>query len=325
MSTIESVINGSDKWHVEHSDVLAGLKLIPDCSVQTICTSPPYWGLRHYNTTPVEWDDGWSGELGGEPTSQLYIEHLERIFVEARRVLRDDGTVWLNISDGYAGSGRGPSGNIKRRAWDGTEDTRPARRERETYKPKSLMGIPYRLVLKLEEAGYYWRSEIVWEKNNCMPESVQDRPTASWEPIFLLSKSAKYKYQDVPEVAVTGGKVTGGSERDASAEFSGVRNGLARVRTNPEMRRMRNVWSIPTEGYQTETGGHIAVFPTELPRRCILAGSSEGDVVCDIFSGSGTTGVVALRNNRRYIGLELNGEYVDVSKNRIKNDAPMFN
>jgi DNA modification methylase len=323
--SIESVLDGSDKWYIQHDHVLDGLKKIPDGSVQMVVTSPPYWGLRSYGTYPQDWSDGWTGELGSEPTSEMYVDHIVEIFKEVFRVLSDDATVWLNIGDGYAGSGRGPSGNIKRRQWDGTADTKPAPRQRESYKPKDLLGIPYRIVMKLQEAGYYWRSEIIWSKPNCMPESVADRPTASWEPIFLLSKSAKYKYNDVPEPAITGGKTTGGSERDASSDFGGVRNGLSRVRVNPDMRRMRNVWEIPTEGYQTETGGHIAVFPTELARRCILAGSDEANVVMDIFSGSGTTGVVALRQNRRYIGLELNLDYVNVSKYRIKNDAPLFN
>lgn len=479
-------------FQILHGDALAMLKTLPDESVQCCVTSPPYFGLRDYQTAPLIWESGefcdhkehqwvetvtpaanglvnnpmqgetlsensatrsarasdfcsrcnsWRGSLGLEPTPQLFVEHLTQIFLEVRRVLKKDGTLWLNLGDSYAGSGRG-------RDADGTWNPGKGGSKQETnvgaisgrvvnpnslsrkhieagaignawvkppagFKQKDLMGMPWRVAFALQDAGFWLRQDIIWAKPNPMPESVTDRCTKAHEYIFLLTKSAKYYYdQDaikeplkdasvarlIEENAVRfggnkygdsdeGGRTYSGNEwkpkgRDRTA---GNRNGEGastldiKVRPHgivrdrlldydskekqlrPNTRRggfeneadlrkdwdakmagagginnrnrsgyfdrdtgeamcgimanKKSVWTVTTQPFKD---AHFATFPPKLIEPMILAGSREGDLVLDPFSGSGTTGLVALRNKRRYIGIELNEDYIEMSKRRLQ-------
>lgn len=283
----------------------------------------------------------WRGELGSEPTIELYAEHVVAIFREVRRVLRKDGTLWLNVGDSYAGSGRGPTGKTgigdQERRQGFTTDRRLGRgfraagyEMRDTpavpgLKSKDLCLIPFRLALALQADGWWIRSDIVWAKPNPMPESVTDRPTRAHEYIFLLTKSPRYFYDAdaIREPNTEGAIARFGNNHamsTAGRKYEGMGGeSLAAAATRmPEWRpnghNMRSVWTLPTESFE---GAHFATFPTELVKRCILAGSREGDLVLDPFVGSGTTVMVALRYGRRAIGIELNPEYVGMARRRI--------
>lgn len=253
------------------------LRMFPDESVQSVITSPPYWALRDYHI---------QGQIGLEDSVYKYVDKLADVFEEVRRVLKSDGTFWLNIGDSYTSGGR------KWRAPDGKNRARAMTIRPETpegLKPKELIGVPWRLAFALQERGWYLRSDIIWEKPNCQPESVKDRPTKCHEYIFLLSKNEKYKY-DVNAVK------------------------------GPNNRRVRDVWSINTKAYK-EASGHFATYPIELIEPCVKFGTDEGDLILDPFLGSGTTAVVANRLNRRFIGIELNPEYFDLSINRLYSEG----
>ncbi|MEW6266242.1 MAG: site-specific DNA-methyltransferase [Thermodesulfobacteriota bacterium] len=248
------------------------LSILPSNFFRCCVTSPPYWGLRDYEA---------EGQIGAETDPRDYVERLVAVFEQVRRVLSDDGTFWLNIGDGYT------SGNRGYRAPDKKNPIRAMSyraRTPEGLKPKDLVGIPWRLAFALQEAGWYLRSEIIWEKPNCMPESVKDRPTRCHEHVFLFSKSLRYHY-DYRSVL---------EEND---------------------RNRRTVWSIPTEPFP---GAHFATFPPKLVEPCILAGSKPGDWVLDPFFGAGTVGVVCEEQHRRYVGIELNPEYVKLAVERIR-------
>ena len=249
------------------------LKTLPDESAQCVVTSPPYWGLRDYHI---------DGQIGLEPSVYEYIERLADLFDQVGRVLKHDGTLWLNIGDSYTSGGRkwrAPDGKNKARAMSIRPDTP------EGLKPKELIGVPWRLAFALQARGWYLRSDIVWEKPNCQPESVRDRPTKSHEYIFLFSKDERYKYR-------------------------------VDALTGPNGRRIRDVWSVNTKA-DKETSGHFAVYPVELIEPCLLFGSDEDDLVLDPFMGSGTTAIAARRLNRRFVGIELNPEYYQLSINRL--------
>jgi site-specific DNA-methyltransferase (adenine-specific) len=256
-------------------DSLDILRLIPSNSIQCVITSPPYWGLRDYNI---------HGQIGLEPSLQEYINHLVTIFNEIKRILRDDGTLWLNIGDGYTSGNRGYRASDKKN---------PARamtirpNTPEGLKPKDLQGIPWRLVFALQDDGWYLRSDIIWNKPNAMPESVKDRPTRSHEYLFMLTKSEQYYYN-----------------YEASREI-----GL-----NGSYRNRRTVWNINTQSFQE---AHFATFPSKLVEPCIFISSRPGDFILDPFFGSGTVGVVCVQNNRQYVGIELNQEYVEIAANRL--------
>jgi site-specific DNA-methyltransferase (adenine-specific) len=263
-------------------DALQVLQRLPGESVQCVVTSPPYFGLRDY---------GIAGQIGLEPTLSQYIGRLVAVFSEARRVLKSDGTCWLNIGDGYTSGDRG---------WRAPDKKNPARAMSvrpdtpEGLKPKDLLGVPWRLAFALQEDGWYLRSDIIWNKPNSMPESVKDRPTRSHEYVFLLSKSEKYHY-----------------DFEALKEHNG--NG---------QRNRRTVWNINTEAFP---GAHFATFPPALVEPCILGGSREGDYVLDPFFGSGTVGVVCALHNRRWIGIELHPDYVRLAARRIAaNEGSIF-
>jgi DNA modification methylase len=291
-------------------DALERLQGVPDGSVQTCVTSPPYWGLRDY---------GNDGQLGLEPTPDEYVANMVAVFREVRRVLADDGTLWLNLGDSYAGGGRG-----------GLQGHSP-----EGLKPKDLVGIPWRVAFALQADGWWLRQDIIWHKPNPMPESVTDRCTKAHEYVFLLSKSARYFYDApaVSESAVTPAGVTW-QQRKAAGVASNNRGAsqVGNVRTHGSgdhnltrqdgQRNRRSVWTIATKPY---SGAHFAVMPADLVEPCILAGSKSGDTVLDPFTGSGTVGMVALRHGRKFIGVELNPEYAQLAESRIYDDGPLLN
>lgn len=259
-----------------HGSALRGLAEIADGSVQTIVTSPPYWGLRDY---------GVEGQIGAESKLPAYIQNLVEVFEECKRVLANDGTLWLNIGDGFTSGGRTwrqSDSKLAARGMTYRPDTP------EGLKPKDLLGVPWRLAFALQDAGWYLRADIIWNKPNANPESVKDRPVRSHEYLFLLTKSKKYYYdhEAVKEPTDDGKKVRG----------------------------RRSVWHVNTEPFP---GAHFACFPTKLVAPCIFAGSAVGDTVLDPFFGSGTVGEVARRLGRNFIGIELNDEYVDIAVRRI--------
>jgi DNA modification methylase len=249
-------------------------------------------------------DYGHEGQIGLEDTPEEYVDRLVEVFREVRRVLREDGTLWLNIGDSYAGgSGNYGSG----------------------VKAKDLMGFPWQIAFALRADGWYLRSDIIWHKPNPMPESVTDRPTRAHEHIFLLTKSPRYYYdaEAIKEPARNWGTRDRSQMRDGTTDPKLKHHGLAgrEWEENP-MKNKRSVWTVPTKAYK---GAHFATFPTDLIDPCVMAGSQESDFVLDPFTGSGTTGVVALRHNRNFIGCELNPEYAQMARDRIYGDMPLLN
>jgi DNA modification methylase len=298
-------------------DSLELLKTIDDECVQTCVTSPPYWGLRDY---------GNDAQLGLEPTPEQYVQNMVQMFREVRRVLKKDGTLWLNLGDSYARVG-GDNRDAGRH-WDGRENNPNTSHNRYAsdigLKPKDLVGIPWRVALALQADGWYLRQDIIWHKTNPMPESVTDRCTKSHEYIFLMTKSSQYYYDHEAIKEVT--NKTGGNPRVfGSKNQSGtLRQDIGREFVDDGTRNKRSVWTVPTKPY---TGAHFAVFPDELIKPCVLAGSAKGDIVLDPFFGSGTTGLVALRSRRRFIGIELNPEYVKIANERLRpylNQSELF-
>ncbi|MCD6289555.1 MAG: site-specific DNA-methyltransferase [Anaerolineae bacterium] len=260
---------------VYQGDAYEVLKRLPSQICQTAVTSPPYWGLRDYELP---------GQIGAEEKLEDYIERLVWVFRELRRVLRDDGTLWLNLGDCYTSGGR---------TWRAPDKKNPARAMTyrpptpEGLKPKDLVGVPWRVAMALQSDGWYLRSEIIWHKPNPLPESVKDRPTRAHETIFLLSKTESYFY-----------------DHEAIQERG----------ENGKRRNKRSVWTVPTEPFK---GAHFATFPPKLIEPCILAGSRVGDTVIDPFFGSGTTGLVAALHGRRFIGIELKSEYIKIARKRL--------
>jgi site-specific DNA-methyltransferase (cytosine-N4-specific) len=255
-------------------DAAAVLSALPDGCVQTVVTSPPYWSLRDY---------GIEGQIGLEPELEGFIKHLTGVFDQVRRVLREDGTLWLNLGDSYTSGGRtwrAPDRRNRARAMDRRPPTPDG------LKPKDLIGVPWRVAFALQAAGWYLRSEIIWSKPNCQPESVGDRPTRSHEHLFLLSRHERYRY-DV--AAVTG----------------------------PNGRRLRTVWEVPTQA-DPDAAGHFATFPPGLVEPCIRSASGPGDLVLDPFLGSGTTALVAAAEGRRFVGIEVNPDYLAVARTRLE-------
>ena len=297
------------------------LKTMDDESVNCVVTSPPYWGLRDY---------GIDGQYGLEETPEEFVENLVGLFREIRRVLRDDGTVWLNLGDSYAmnsirGGTKKFSGNVGSHSHYEESIKKGKRRIPDGLKQKDLVGIPWRVAFALQADGWYLRQDIIWHKPNPMPESVKDRCTKAHEYIFLLSKSKKYYYdneaikEDVSPHS-TFSKAKGRGKNPSSACSTGNPNTLGGgSRENPSGRNKRDVWTVNTKPFK---GAHFAVYPPKLIEPCILAGCPDGGTVLDPFSGSGTTGVVALNNQKKYIGIELNPEYAKISHERIKEQVP---
>lgn len=302
---------------IMQGDCIESMRSIPDESVQCCVTSPPYWGLRDY---------GVPGQIGLEPSPDEYVARMVEVFREVRRCLRDDGTLWLNLGDSYAKAG--VSGLGLHTETSTTDKPNPyagvCKEIPDGLKPKDLCMIPWRVALALQADGWWLRSVIVWAKKSPMPESVTDRPTSSWEPIFLLAKSERYYYdaEAVKEaIADTNSQRT--TNHYNTSERYGVGNGgnggldrlAERMRKGIHgTRNQRNVWHLGPEPYAE---AHFATFPTEIPRRAIMAGSRPGDTILDPFNGSGTTGAVALQLDRTYIGCELNPDYIRMSHDRI--------
>lgn len=375
-------------WRVIEADVRDGLDSLPDGCVQTVITSPPYWGLRDYGT--ATWVDGdpacthqrsaipltadapgrrcstindtaGSGtirqataraqyretcgtcgarridaQLGSEATPDAYVDALVGVLRGVRRVIARDGTLWLNLGDSYASDTKGSGGVGKglhaHRAiqYDQSQHFDP-RKVQHGCKPKDLVGIPWRVAFALQADGWYLRSDIVWSKPNPMPESVTDRPTKAHEYIFLLSKAARYFYDAdaIREVATCTSRPESSRSRQAHelVEHNRARGSGGHVGGNlgwndPDAgRNKRSVWHIATQPY---AGAHFATFPEDLITPCVLAGSRAGDAVLDPFTGSGTTGAVAVRHGRDFIGIELNPEYVALARTRIAAVAPLF-
>lgn len=292
----------------------AGLATLPDDSVQCCVTSPPYWGLRDY---------GVDGQLGLEATPAEFVERMVAVFAEVRRVLRPDGVLWLNIGDSYAGAANGSQGT------NGVMATRSVSIEGRNQvmakrggvlKPKDLVGIPWRLAFALQADGWWLRSECIWHKPNPMPESITDRPTKSHEQVFLLTKAERYAY-DADAVAESSLRAGDPNKGDRHVGDGYVSGGWLAGGVVPDRRNLRTVWTIATQPYG---GAHFATFPEALAERCILSGSAPGTTVLDPFTGSGTTGAVALAHGRSFIGCELNPEYVNLARKRIKDSRPLF-
>lgn len=248
-------------------------------------------------------------QLGLEPTPDEYIANLVAVFRKCKRILRDDGTLWVNIGDSFAGSGCGTNDyrTEKSRSINKSDvmfsKRPPQQKELPGCKPKDLIGIPWMLAFALRADGWYLRSDIIWAKKNCMPESVKDRPTKSHEYIFLLSKSAKYYYDSeaIAEPSVRAGEYNNSSE--THSEYA-----MHRVVKVGETRNKRDVWTIATKPYK---GAHYATFNPELITPCILAGAPEGGIVFDPFVGSGTTVATAIQLGRRGVGIDLSFKYLN--------------
>ena len=277
-------------------DALSVLRSLPGDSIHSVITSPPYYGLRSYLP---ENHEGKVLEIGfGEPVDQ-YVRRLVAVFTEVKRVLRPDGTIWLNLGDTYAPK---TTGNLKR---------------------KDLIGIPWTVAFALRDSGLYLRSEIIWNKPNPMPESVTDRPTKAHEQIFLLTKSENYYYdaQAIREPHKVKPHAHGASKQ--ASQFATIRSGAAdaafrqpdRIWGAQGGRNKRSVWTVNVCPYK---GAHMATFPSKLIEPCVLAGCPPHGIVLDPFNGAATSGLVSLENGRRYLGIELNEAYVSLSMNRLR-------
>jgi DNA modification methylase len=331
-------------------DCLDTLRKMPDASVQCCVTSPPYWGLRDY---------GHDGQIGLESTPEAYVARMVEVFREVRRVLRDDGTCWVNLGDSYASGEIGRHDRKEGRRADGgdfAEKERGQSRQqiklRPSVKPKDLVGIPWRVAFALQADGWYLRQDIIWHKPNPMPESVRDRCTKAHEYLFLLSKSERYYYDagaiaeplaassvarlSQPTLDKQAGSArvpgkTNGNMKAVGPRFGGSKYGdddrdESRTKSGNEWKggggaNKRSVWTVATRPYK---GAHFATFPPALIEPCILAGSRPGDTVLDPFGGSGTTGLVAERLQRNAILCELNPKYVDLARERICEESPLF-
>jgi DNA modification methylase len=300
-------------------DVRETLGQLADGSVNCVVTSPPYWGLRDY---------GHDGQIGLEQTPEAYVAEMVAVFREVRRVLADDGTLWLNLGDSYNGSGKGAYADgavrlseksSKQRTSVGTHEGSFSKTIAEGLKPKDLVGIPWRVAFALQADGWYLRQDIIWHKPNPMPESVTDRCTKAHEYLFLLTKSTKYYFDNeaIKEDAKWSSDKRAGEGR---LTYDGKRQGANGTGQEEfvsivDKRNRRSVWTIPTKPFR---GAHFAVMPEALVEPCILAGCPEGGTVLDPFLGSGTVAVVAQRHGREWIGCELNPAYAQIAQQRIE-------
>lgn len=310
---------------LHHGDALTVARELPTGAADCIVTSPPYFGLRDY---------GEDGQYGLEATPAEYVERMRGLFAELRRVLADDGTLWLNLGDSYY-SGRGNPGP------NSADEKQPARRgwvrplDRcgvEWSSPKNLLGIPWRVAFALQDDGWILRSDIVWAKRNFMPESVTDRPTRAHEYVFLMAKSPRYWYDADAIREESDPRQQAHNERyareytahtvraAASGQPGNVNNVGIHSRPGKPGRNARSVWSISAQPFP---GAHFAVMPPQLAERCVVAGCKPGGTVLDPFNGSGTTGLAAQRTGRRYIGIDINREYLDLTLNTRLREATL--
>ena len=315
---MSSVYYSSGNCVLYHGDVLEILPQLPEASVQTVVTSPPYWGLRDY---------GSDGQIGLEPTPEKYCANMVAVFREVWRVLKPTGTVWMNLGDSYVANPISANGANEIRSDVETGGLQKGHSRGVTYrggtlKPKDLVGIPWRVAFALQADGWYLRSDIIWSKPNPMPESVTDRPTKAHEYVFLLTKSPKYYYDadairepvspstmyrlQEPNIAMQKGS--------ARAHAGAKSNGNMKAVGDMEGRNKRTVWEITTQPYPE---AHFATYPEKLVQPCILAGTSEKGVVLDPFCGAGTTGVVAKKLGRHFIGIDIKADYLDMTQKRI--------
>jgi len=316
-------------------DVIDKLTTLADESVHCVVTSPPYWGLRDY---------GVEGQIGLEPTPALFLAKMVEVFHEVRRVLRKDGTCWVNMGDSYnAGTSarrKAPTTGVDVGGWNDAEIDGGARVNMSGLKLKDLCGMPWRLAFALQDDGWYLRQDIIWSKPNPMPESVTDRCTKAHEYLFLLTKSARYFYDaeaikepaggwngsefhdgknlithpNVGKVRSPAGWKTGAGSH-GSVHEDGREQAITYAEIDPSKRNKRSVWEIATEAFPE---AHFATFPRKLVEPCIRAGCPPGGTVLDPFNGSGTTGLVAIAERCSYIGIELNPEYAAMSERRLK-------
>lgn len=298
------------------------LKTFPNKSVNCCITSPPYYGLRDY---------GVNGQIGNEDTPEQYIENLVTVFEEVKRVLKDDGVLWLNLEDSWLGTGgdrKSPSNNKmfndiqKQNPKDGRYK-RNQNMKASGIKCKDLIGIPWMVAFALRENGWYLRQDIIWAKGNPMPESVKDRCTKSHEYIFLLSKSRKYYFDNEsikePRVSFMEVVIKQRKQRPSSEILhKGNQAGSIPYDGSEVLRNKRDVWNVNIKPCKE---AHFATFPDTLIEPCVLAGCPEGGIILDPFMGSGTTGMVAKRYNRSYVGIELNPNYVQIAENRIDRES----
>jgi len=291
-------------------DCLEVMKGIPDDVVQCCITSPPYWGLRDY---------GIEGQLGLEKTPEEYVAKIVEIFREVRRILRKDGTVWLNLGDSYLAQ-QGAGFNEQRRFNDANLNIKVKRPS--WLKPKDLCGIPWRVAFALQANGWWLRQDIIWSKPNPMPESVTDRCTKSHEYLFLLTKSAKYYYdadaiREKADVEKQRSKSVMATIAVGNTSIGDRRINYEKDRHIVEYRNKRSVWTIPTQPYPQ---AHFATYPIKLVEPCILAGTKVGDIILDPFFGAGTTGLRAKELGRRYIGIDISAEYCKQAEERLKQE-----
>ncbi|WP_425622962.1 DNA-methyltransferase [Brevibacillus borstelensis] len=342
-------------------NTLEVLPTLPEKLFHCCVTSPPYWGLRDYGLPPTDWPEvtytpmaglppitvpAWNGCLGLEPTPEMFVGHMVLVFREVWRVLRDDGTLWMNFGDSYAGAGPRRDETFNEH-WHGKhylsekqadiERSRPGKQKPSGLKQKDLIGIPWRVAFALQADGWYLRMDNIWYKPNAMPESVRDRPTKAHEYMFLLSKSDRYYYdaesikeqgtQDEWANGFRGGAYTEGNTFDNQAGGKRTVRGNFKVQQHrPDrepieysgMRNKRSVWTVATQPFPE---AHFATFPEKLIWPCILAGSPQGGNVLDPFGGSGTTGVVSKKLGRKYILIEMGAPYIRIADERIKRET----
>jgi DNA modification methylase len=308
-------------------DVRERLKELPDQSVNCCVTSPPYWGLRDY---------GNDGQIGLEQTPDAFIAELVSVFNEIKRVLRDDGTLWVNMGDSYSSHkdcksvsqtlARGGSSELASVIEKGKSVSRNSKMLKSVgLKNKDLVGIPWMLAFALRADGWYLRQDIIWHKPNPMPESVRDRCTKAHEYIFLMSKSPKYYFDSEamkePSTNLGKTKIRFGGNKYGDSDDPKHATKSGNEYTDTGFRNKRSVWSVTTRPFK---GAHFATFPPALIEPCILAGSPRWGVVLDPFFGAGTTGLVAQRHDRKWIGCELNPEYAAIAQARIESESTLF-
>ena len=337
---------------IKEYDILQGdcatvLKSLPDDCVDMCVSSPPYWGLRAYNAGDAE--------IGQEALPLEYVERIANVFDEVRRVLKPTGTLWLNLGDTYNGTKNGNTEVNKNPALAATQDG-VHKKEWKGLPPKSLIGIPWRVAFALQDRGWILRNDIIWFRTNSMPESAPDRVSRTHEYIFMFSKQPSGYYFDcesIMEEAVGSDKAVAAEEPntdvllevapderkpyaevsdEVKAHYKNLQEG-EKGQTNHSFhksraegkkdavyakRRKRDVWCVPSHGFSE---AHFATYPEKLIEPCILAGCPRGGVVLDPFNGAATTGVVALKNRRRYLGIELNPKYIEISRKRIAKET----
>ncbi|HEO1201114.1 TPA: site-specific DNA-methyltransferase [Streptococcus agalactiae] len=307
--------------YIINLDALVALKELPNEIFDCCITSPPYYGLRDYKV---------KGQIGREESPEEYLNKLVEVFDQVKRVLKKDGTLWIVIGDSYVGTGSKKEYKDQKNKNGRTGQKVSVTKKLKRYKTKDLIGIPWQLALKLREDGWYLRSDIIWHKENAMPESCKDRPSRSYEHIFLLSKSKKYFYnyeamkEPMKEISKKRYIRARGKDNKYLKENTGAkRQSINEAREYgeyigdnvPQFRNSRDIWTINTNAFK---GKHYAVFPPKLVEICIKAACPNNGLILDPFMGSGTVGMVATKMNREYIGIELNEDYCKMAKERIE-------